>query len=338
MRSPHCLLPLALALGACSSDRDLFRDVPIADVVTDRASPTSDVPQDAPADTAVPTDAPLDASSRADAADATTPADVAADTAAPSDAPADSARDASVADAAPDAAPTPDGRCTPTIDGAVAADWPSNAIVATNAVATAWGPDDQLRAIRVCYDATNLYLGLEGSSQAMNGVVVYLDRDFAGGVGGTATGISLLSALTDHAGTLDSRISAALTINAAGFGAEGAWGFAGLPTAPLAAAATSDTVGLRLFWPTGGTPDRRTDFAWMTGAQTVCAGSGATAACETAIAWTQLYEGARPTSTTVALFARINNGDGTMTSNQTLPQDDPMNPRTVSRVLQVPVR
>jgi hypothetical protein len=239
-------------------------------------------------------------------------------------------------DAPVDAGPT--GRCTPTVDGTIGTDWGSDQLLTTSSTASSWGAGlNELRALHVCYDATNLYVGIEGTVEAANGIVLYLDRDYDP-TGATVTGISVFSALQDHVGTLDSRVSAALTIasGAGAFGAEGAWGTAGLASVPEST--TSDTVGLRLFWPAGGPgpdggtlPDRRSNFAWMTGAATVCTPSASQ--CEVAIAWTSLFEGPRPAHGAVAMFARINSGDGTMSSNQTLPMDNPIASRIVNQVL-----
>jgi hypothetical protein len=63
-----------------------------------------------------------------------------------------------------------------------------------------------------------------------------------------------------------------------------------------------------------------------------------TGTCEVALAWASIYGGPRPPSATVALFARINNGDGTMSAPDTLPQDNPTMPRAVNRVLTLDVR
>ena len=46
-----------------------------------------------------------------------------------------------------------------------------------------------------------------------------------------------------------------------------------------------------------------------------------------------LYGGARPANAHLAVFARLVNGNGSMFSTQTLPQDDPANPAVVARVL-----
>lgn len=277
---------------------------------------------DAAADAAA--DAVIDA--RADAV-----ADAAPDAVA--DAGADVALDVRAdggADAASDAGAT--GRCVPTVDGVIGADWTASAVVANNTVATTWGSANQLRSIRLCYDSTYLYMGVDGTSEAINAMVAYIDRDF----GTSVTGVRDFSTLTDNTGALDNRISGAFTINVPNFGAEAAWGTNG--PQDLMDTALVDTAGLRLIAPVAGGADRRADFAWVTGAQQRCAGAtDATRACEVRIAWTALFEGPRPATARIAMFVRINNNDGTMSSNQTLPEDNAAAPRSVSRVLDLTV-
>ena len=72
------------------------------------------------------------------------------------------------------------------------------------------------------------------------------------------------------------------------------------------------------------------DFAWSDSAvaPTTCSAS----ACEAYIPLATLG-GVAPR--TIALFARINNGFGDMSPNQTLPMDDPSSPRVVSMLLTV---
>lgn len=222
----------------------------------------------------------------------------------------------------------------PTLDGTIGADWASDReAVVRNSVATTWGAgQNELRALHVCYDRTALYLGIEGTVELQNGLIVYLDRDYRPGA---PAGVTRFADLTDRAGELDRRVSAGLALNAelsTSLGLEAAWGTAGM--VDLDATETSPTVGLRMLWPDRPF-DRRRDFAWTRGAASRCRkGVG----CEVGLAWSALFDGAPPSSTTVAVFARIHSADGAMTSNQTLPMDDAANPRTVGRVLAVQVR
>jgi hypothetical protein len=73
------------------------------------------------------------------------------------------------------------------------------------------------------------------------------------------------------------------------------------------------------------------DFAWVDAAvaPTVCA---ANTACETRIPLSTL---GAPAAGTIAMFARLTNTDGTAFSNQTLPEDDPAAPQTVSVLLEL---
>jgi hypothetical protein len=250
-----------------------------------------------------------------------------------------------MADAGADAASVP--RCTPTVDGTIgASEYNGGARVDNTVLPSAWGPNE-LRELRACVDDVALYLAVRGSVEGSlpgataNSVLVYIDRDFRGGSGATATGISLFSALADRSGRLDTALSSDFRLTAAvdGFGVEGAFGWWGTRT--FAATTSDESQGWRLFWPAGGTPDRRRDFSYITtGVSTNCQDRAGTAddVCETSVRWVDLFEGPRPARTTIALFARVVNNDGSMSPDQGLPQDDPMNPRSVSRVLTLEVR
>lgn len=245
-------------------------------------------------------------------------------------------------DAAPDADASAPARCSPVIDGTINPAEYSAAQHATNTtLPSAWGPNE-LRDLYLCYDDRALYIALRGSVETApmgspaNAIVVYIDRDY-----GSATGISLFSALNDRVGALDTALSSnfALTAGAGAFGVEGAFGVAGLRT--ITAMSSDETQGWRLFWPTSAVPDRRTNFAYVvTGVNTNCQDRAGTAddTCETSIAWASLFEAPRPASTTIALFARIVNAAGTSSPDQTLPMDMPAMPRSIGRVLTLDVR
>lgn len=262
---------------------------------------------------------------------------------------ADAPREASATDAADAATDSgaPPARCTPTIDGTINASEYTAAIRAENStLPSAWGPNE-LRELFLCYDDRALYLAVRGSVETApmgspaNAIVLYIDRDFRGGTGGSATGISLFSALTDRTGALDTALSSDFRLGASvdGFGIEGAFGISGMRT--LTSASSDEGQGWRLFWPATAMPDRRANFAYIvTGVSTNCQDRAGTAddVCETSVAWTSLFEAPRPASTTIALFARIVNGGGTMSPDQTLPYDMPSTPRTITRVLTMDVR
>jgi hypothetical protein len=245
-------------------------------------------------------------------------------------------------DAMPDADASAPARCSPTIDGTIAPDEYMAARHASNtALPSTWGPNE-LRDLYLCYDDRALYIALRGSVETApmgaraNAIVVYVDRDY-----GSATGIANFSVLNDRMGALDNALSAnfTLTPDVGIFGVEAAFGVAGLRT--FDSTSSDELQGWRLFWPTTVMPDRRTDFAYvLTDVHTHCQDRDGTAndTCETRIAWTSLFEGPRPMTTTVALFARIVNATGDSSPNQTLPMDRPEMPRSVSRVLTLDVR
>lgn len=303
--------------------------------VRDATQDDRPAPQDVPLDTGIPADTGvIDVTTDSGIIDVVTDSGV--DTG--SDTGTDSGADASI-----------DPRCTPTLDGTInAAEW-SNAVRVTNTVLpSAWGPNE-LRDLYLCYNATTLFVGLRGSVEATptggtgaNAIVLYVDRDFRGGAGGTATGISLFSVLNDRMGVLDSALSADFRPTAAidGFGVEAAFGIAG--TRNLDTRTSDETQGWRLFWPAGGTPDRRSNFAYvLTGVDTRCVDNAGTDSdtCESSISWAALFETATPpSSTTIAVFARVVNAGGAMSPNQTLPQDDPSTPRNVGRVATLSLR
>ena len=153
---------LSVSLAACGGDRFLLDSG--VDVPADRV--TTDTARDAGSDTTIDTGAdatttdvvmPMDVQSAVDATDTTMPMDVATDTG--RDVAADTGRDATVDVPAVDViVPAdvvmvdagPSGRCSPTIDGTIGADWNSSSIIATNTTATAWGPGlNEIRSVRV---------------------------------------------------------------------------------------------------------------------------------------------------------------------------------------------
>jgi hypothetical protein len=239
-------------------------------------------------------------------------------------------------DARPDSATDapPSGLlCTPpTVDGVVGADWSdATSVLLRNTTATGWGAGlNELRALRVCYSTSALFLGLEGTVEDANAMVVYLDLDVP--PPGMPTGVLAFSELTDTNGALDRRVTAAYTLAgmASGvFGLDAAWGTVGMTS--LAASATAENTGLRLVTPGG----RRADFAWTPGVTSVCVPR---MGCEVSLSWIGLYGSSTPPSRALGLFVRINATDGTMTSNQTLPMDDPAAPRSIGRYLRVDLR
>ncbi len=334
MRRWRRLVALSICWGlpvACSQRPPNFDDVVVADV---QFGDSGDVVVADRIDVPV-----VDAVDAVDAGDATTldaqdarpdSTDVTAETGdSPSmDVVADRVGDSAdvATDVVTDAGPS--GRCTPTIDGTIGTDWTASAVIERLTTTSAWGVTNQLRAIRVCYDPTNLYVAISGTVETTNGIVVYVDRDYGTVVGGRPVGVTDFATLTDETGPLDGCISAAYTLTPSlGFGAEAAFGMRGLLNAAMTG--TDPSVGLRLI---SGTPTRASDFAWVSGMTSRCSMTGEVG-CEISIDWTALFEGARPADARVALFARINNAAGDMSSNQTLPEDSAALPRTISRAI-----
>lgn len=351
-RTALSLLAFACVTSACASDWDSLRGGSPRDANVDAADANDDV-SDAPEDRVdaradVVADARADVNdARADVTDASIDAgadvapdvsmdvraDVVADVRADVsiDAPADVTVDvrpdvvadvpADVrSDVASDVVTPP--RCHPTIDGAIGADWTSSAALASNTVATMWGVGmNELRSVRVCLDDTSLYLGVEGIVESTNAIVAFIDRD-----DGATTGVTTGAVLMDRAGALDNAISSHFAAFPAGVGVDMVWGTRGMSTHR---GAVVDAVGLR------DVRSNSADYGWIVGDETSCS-AAAGGACEVAIPWTALYGSAgRPSGARLAIFLRLGNGDGSMASNQTLPQDGPTTPFMVTRVMRV---
>jgi hypothetical protein len=216
----------------------------------------------------------------------------------------------------------PSGRCTPVVDGTLGGDWTSAALRVDNATASTWGPGlNDLRSLRVCFDDTALYLGLDATSESANAIVLFLDRD-----DGAGTGITDASVLADHTGTLDSAISSHFAAFPAGFGADWVWGSRGM--ASNRGGGVSDVAGLRDVRTSAG------NYGWIAGDETVCV--AANHACEVSLPWSAIYGApTHPAGAHLALFVRLGNADGSMASNQTLPEDSPTTPFTVSRLMRL---
>lgn len=336
-RGLFALAALACATG-CASDWGSLRgrardaDLDVGDAAKDQPDAAPDAMRDAGpeggADVASDArdDARMDAPSdvRVDAS-----SDVIADVRldAPVDVPADVRPDVTVdvgadarVDAPVDVAVVP--RCRPTIDGLIASDWTASAALASNATPTAWGLGmNELRAVRVCVDDAALYLGVDGIVEGTNAILAFIDRD-----DGAATGITSGAAFADRAGMLDGAISSHFMPFPSGVGVDMVWGTRGMSTHH---GAVIDNAGLR------DVRSNPADYGWIAGDDTVCTGA-AGGACEVSIPWSALYGASgRPAGARLSIFLRLGNGDGSMASNQTLPQDAPTTPFVVTRVLRV---
>jgi len=166
---------------------------------------------------------------------------------------------------------------------------------------------------------TDLYVAVEGSLQPgdENNIVLYVDRELE-----TGDGVADPIDLTDGMDALDDGISAGFTTPAA-FLVDYAWGTRDMDRAAVG-------FDARMGWRDVATDV--SDFMWVDAsvAPTVCAGN---TACETSIPLTTL--GIVAPTGTIAMFARITNTNGTMASNQTLPEDNPAAPQTVTALLEL---
>lgn len=286
------------------------RDTSVPDSAPDGtmdATPDSTTTPDATAMDATPDATAMDAGMDGTAMDATLDAVM--------DATPDAEADAMVMDA------TPDGMVVfmpPTVDGVLSTGEWDGAMVATNALASDWGPGlNELSAVYAASNGTSLWVGVEGVIEATNAIVVYVDVD------GTAGGVRNMSSLDDTVGSLDNALSS--TISApSGFAADFAFGSRGMSHT---GSGFDDVLGWRSI-----TIPSTSDFGWIDNgeAPSVCGAS----ACETRIPTSSLGVSS---GGTVRLFVRIVNAMGNDTSNQTLPTDMPSAPDTVTASLSVPI-
>lgn len=211
----------------------------------------------------------------------------------------------------------------PVIDGVVSdAEWAGATSVA-GSVATIW-TGNELRRMRALLRAEGLYVAVEGVIEGGNGMMVYVDR-----ARGESEGV-VLADVTDFMGALDNAITPGTAVpmtTPSDVRIDLGWGSLDLSRS---ATASDDRMGWRDFVRATGPGD----LFWILGSEapTTCGAD----ACETFLprAALDLGSGAgRPR--TVALFARINQGDGEGSPNQTLPMDDASAPRTVSMLLEL---
>ncbi|HJL15037.1 MAG TPA: hypothetical protein RMH99_05235 [Sandaracinaceae bacterium LLY-WYZ-13_1] len=213
--------------------------------------------------------------------------------------------------------PWPDGRPPrrdagppgPALDGVVDEEW-DDARCAAAEVETD-RPGSTLQRLCVQIDEGILFVAVEGTLAEDDALTVYLDRAL-----GEPDGVGDLSTLEDEDGSLDARLGGPLETPAP-FAADVAWGTTRMPRTAVGLDAAA---GWR-------TLDDPTEVTWLPAeeAAVVCSESG----CEASIPLATLG-GEAPR--TLALFARIVAPDGSL-ANQTLPEDDPDDPATVSALL-----
>jgi hypothetical protein len=220
-------------------------------------------------------------------------------------------------------------RGTPTLDGEIDTsagnDWNDAFLAGENNAGGNWSPNHMDR-MYVCFDDTNLYLGLEGwvESGIGNVMVVYIDVDY-----GPGTGVVNMNTLTDTSAGIDDAISSKCNVTARGFGAEFAAATRGM--AEVEASEMAADAGLRLLV----SPAAPDDFHWL--ASTVKT-SLAEHGVEVAVPLDSLLGGLPQEGARLAVFARLLNGDGQFLSNDTLPMDNPASPQEVGAVFVFDVR
>lgn len=216
-------------------------------------------------------------------------------------------------------ASTTDGgrRAAPRIDGVLGeGEWDGAAWV-VNTTATNWA-GNELRSMRALLLPEGLYLAIEGTVGSPNAIVVYVDR-----ARGSPEGV-LLATLTDSSGELDDAMTAGF-MTPSDVRPDFGWG-------TLDWGRSAAVADPRMGWRDFVRASSPADLYWILSSEapTTCGVN----VCETHLPRAVLDMGAgasRPR--TIAIFARITNGTGLMTSNQTLPEDMPSMPYSVTRFL-----
>lgn len=208
----------------------------------------------------------------------------------------------------------PAGLCSVVLDGQITpTEWPSD-WSGTNTVQSDWGTANSLRAVRACYDLQNLYVLVDGQVNGSNALFGLLDAFYGRSVSRAVA--TTPDGLGDYSDALNSAVSSHP------YGAS--W------PAPFVASFAFGSVGMSSSASNAGWRDLAdaSHFALPAGSSVACGRK----ACEFAIPWTSLYgPDGRPRGTQLALFARL--GAGSVWSNQTLPQDDPLAPAHVTQLL-----
>ncbi len=200
------------------------------------------------------------------------------------------------------------------VDGNIGATEWAGAVEATNGETSIWGTNAFTRMLATIRGDT-FYLAIEGQleSGAENALVVYVDNQR-----GSAVGVVDPINLTDGTGALDNAVSAGIT-TPTDVRVDFAWGTRDFGRAE---SGFDDRMGWR------DVATNPSNFSWLdaTDGPTVCSAT----ACETSIALSRLGG-----SGDIALFGRLVNTDGTMISNQCVPEDNPDMPNVVMTVLTV---
>ncbi|MBP7125291.1 IPT/TIG domain-containing protein [Myxococcota bacterium] len=195
---------------------------------------------------------------------------------------------------------------SPVVDGNLG-DWDPLWKVAEGNSSSSWGPGNRLEGLWVALDDQHLYLAIQGTCEANNAIVAFLDRDF-----GQGTGLADLTLLADGTGALDNALSCGLKVTVPGFGADKAVGTKGM------ASFTCTDPGNQAGGDGAGWRDLATpaDLGWDCGQVTT--GTGAVEAripLEAFFGGGGIPAGGRR----IAIVVRLVNHDGFATSDQALP-------------------
>ena len=195
---------------------------------------------------------------------------------------------------------------TPTVDGTVGSDWNPFSMAAMNVVGTSWGAGlNEINNVYASFDSQNVYFGIQGTCEAANAIVVYIDPNY-----GSAADTAPLSILTDNTGAVDDAISSVLTKTDAAFGAHFAFASIGMQSYPGGDLSLSTGAGWRNL-------DTPTNFSWLDGP--VIASTDAPG-IEASLPLSVLYPGGVPSKgATLAFVVVLMSKDGSVISNQAVP-------------------
>lgn len=201
-----------------------------------------------------------------------------------------------------------------TVDGSVVGDWNAYSLAALQSLPSDWD-NNGINGLYVAYDATNLYLGVQGACEATNAIVAYLDVDY-----GAGTGVQNPVDLKDNAGAVDDAIAGVLKSLDVKIGLDFAFASIGMVGFEGVDLIKSTAAGWRNLAVAG-------DFGWLPAAVKTSAG-----AVETAIPLATLYPNGVPAvGVTLKYVILIGNANGSAVSNQFLPgQDAPPDATTIS--------
>ena len=212
---------------------------------------------------------------------------------------------------------------TPTVDGVLGSDWNSMSLAAINNLLSNWDnasdltKTNEMNQLWIAYDATNLYVGVKGTSEPLNAMACYLDVDY-----GSGTGASGPSAITDAVGAVDNALGNLYTVSDSAIGVDFAFASVGMASFAGGDLAGSVNAGWRGM-------SKLNDLPWLQGVVQANAGN---AAMEASISLAQLYPSGIPaTGATLQIACVLVNGDGSAASNQILPpQANQPSPTTIS--------